>query len=97
MVSRLMNRRTINANLTKTKKLQKKDCNSELIVHHMRLYITLEDVVSTDIEKQIVCRSYMPLAFARLATSWLRARMLRLAPSAPSHLSTCLLLRLLRR
>lgn len=59
--ARLMNKRAHKANMTMTIKVQKKDCNSKLVVEHMRQYIALEALdpipksrLNTDTEKRIV-------------------------------------------
>jgi len=65
--SRLMNRRATAANLTLTKKVQKKDCNSSQVIANMRLYIQHEDRLNTDVEKQIVSCMYV-CAYMRVCT-----------------------------
>jgi hypothetical protein len=59
--ARLMNKRAQKGNMTMTFKVQKKDCNSQLVVEHMRQYIALEALdpnpksrLNTDTEKKIV-------------------------------------------
>jgi len=52
--SRLMNKRARASNQSSTAKFQKKDCNSKLVIEHMRRYIELEDKLSVEVEKKIV-------------------------------------------
>jgi hypothetical protein len=61
--SRLMNRRAAMLNMTTTNKVQKKDCNTKLILEHMRLYVQFEKKLPTEMEKRII-EAYLGHPFA---------------------------------
>ena len=50
-------------NMTTTNKVQKQDCNTKLILEHMRQYVQFERKLPTEMEKRII-ETYLGHPFA---------------------------------